>query len=114
MRDIRLSSLEHELDTVRTIYNDAWSENWGFVPLTPEEIADSTAEAYKAGASILHLHVRDENGKATQRLDVFKKTIDLVRKKCDIVIEVSTGGAVGDTPEERLQPVTLEPDMWGT
>jgi len=38
MRDIRLSSLEHELDTVRTIYNDAWSENWGFVPLTPEEI----------------------------------------------------------------------------
>jgi len=86
-------------------------ENNPKLPLTPEEIADSTAEAYKAGASILHLHVRDENGKATQRLDVFKKTIDLVRKKCDIVIEVSTGGAVGDTPEERLQPVTLEPDM---
>jgi 3-keto-5-aminohexanoate cleavage enzyme len=64
-----------------------------------------------AGASIIHLHVRDEAGRPTQDVEVFKTTIDLLRTKCDAVIEVTTGGAVGMTPEERLQPITLEPEM---
>lgn len=81
------------------------------LPLTPEEIADSAYEAWVAGASILHLHVRDEHGQPTQDLDVFRKAIGLIRAKCDLVIETTTGGAVGMTPEERLQPVTLEPEM---
>ncbi|MBN2051375.1 MAG: 3-keto-5-aminohexanoate cleavage protein [Spirochaetales bacterium] len=81
------------------------------LPVTPREIADAAAEARDAGAAILHLHVRDEEGKATQDLKVFKETMSLIRKKTDIVIEVTTGGAVGMTPEERLQPVYLEPEM---
>jgi 3-keto-5-aminohexanoate cleavage enzyme len=81
------------------------------LPLTPEEIATAAHEAYLAGASILHLHVRDKEGKPTQDLEVFKKAISLVRSKCDMVIEVTTGGAVGMTPAERLQPVQLEPEM---
>jgi 3-keto-5-aminohexanoate cleavage enzyme len=81
------------------------------LPITPEEIADGAYEAWAAGASILHLHVRDAQGKPTQDIAVFKKTMELIRKRCDIVIEVTTGGAVGMTPEERLQPVQLEPEM---
>lgn len=81
------------------------------LPLTPAEIADSTYEAYQAGASVCHLHVRDENGQATQDIEVFRQAIDLIRAKCDIVIETSTGGAVGMTAEERLQPVRLNPEM---
>ena len=81
------------------------------LPLTPEEIAQSAYEAWEAGAGVLHLHVRDEQGQPTQDLAVFKKAIELVRRRCDIVIETTTGGAVGMTPEERLQPVTLEPEM---
>jgi 3-keto-5-aminohexanoate cleavage enzyme len=81
------------------------------LPITPEEIAHAAHEAYLAGAGILHLHVRDPKGQPTQDLEVFKTTIDLIRKKCDIIIEVTTGGAVGMTPEERLQPVRLEPEM---
>lgn len=81
------------------------------LPCTAEEIAFAAHEAYLAGASVLHMHVRDANGKATQNAEVFKKAIDLVRAKCDIVIETTTGGAVGDTPEERLQPLTLNPEM---
>lgn len=81
------------------------------LPITPEEIADSTFEAFKAGASIVHLHVRDKNGKPTQDVQIFKKTMELIRRRCDIVIEVTTGGAVGMTPEERLQPLILEPEM---
>ena len=81
------------------------------LPMTPEEIADAAADARKAGAAVVHLHVRDEKGAPTQSLEVFKKAIELIRKKSDIVVEVTTGGAVGMTPEERLQPVTLEPEM---
>ena len=81
------------------------------LPLTPEEIAESSFAAYQAGAAIIHLHVRDQDGNPTQDISVFRRTIDLIRSKCDVVIEVTTGGAVGMTPEERLQPVVLEPDM---
>ncbi|MFA6091566.1 MAG: 3-keto-5-aminohexanoate cleavage protein [Elusimicrobiota bacterium] len=81
------------------------------LPVTPEQIADSAHEAYLAGASIVHLHVRDEQEKPTQDVKVFKKAMELIRKKCDLVIEVTTGGAVGMTPQERLQPVTLDPEM---
>lgn len=81
------------------------------LPLTPEEIADAALEANLAGAAILHLHVRDTSGQPTQDRSVFKKTMELIRRKSDMVIEVTTGGAVGMTLEERLQPVDLEPEM---
>ena len=81
------------------------------LPVTPEEIASSAFEAWEAGAAVLHLHVRHDDGSPTQDVAVFRKAIELVRSKCDIVIECTTGGAVGMTPEERLQPVTLRPEM---
>ncbi len=81
------------------------------LPLTPEELALAAFEAYKAGAAIIHLHVRDEKGIATQDLDLFKKTIGLIKEKCDVIIEVTTGGAVGMTDDERLEVVSLNPEM---
>ena len=51
------------------------------LPVTPEEISQAAYDAYNAGASILHLHVRDENGLPTQDLKVFKETIEIVRRK---------------------------------
>ncbi|MDP2872908.1 MAG: 3-keto-5-aminohexanoate cleavage protein [Bacillota bacterium] len=81
------------------------------LPLTPEEIAIAAEDACNAGASVVHLHVRDKDGQATQDRDVFARTIQLIKSRCDAVIQVSTGGAVGMTPEERLQPVTLSPEM---
>lgn len=82
------------------------------VPYTPEEMAQSAYEAYIAGASILHLHVREDNGTPTQSKERFKRNIELIREKCpDAIIQVSTGGAVGMTDDERLQPVELLPEM---
>ena len=81
------------------------------LPVTPEEIAQSAFEAWEAGAAVLHLHVRHDDGSPTQDVAVFRKAIELVRSRCDIVVECTTGGAVGMTPEERLQPVTLKPEM---
>jgi hypothetical protein len=81
------------------------------VPYTPEEMAQSAYEAYKAGASILHLHVREDDGTPTQSKERFKQNIDAIRAKCpDAIIQVSTGGAVGMSDEERTQPVELYPE----
>lgn len=81
------------------------------LPVTPEELAAAAAEACEAGASIIHLHARNDDGSPTADLKVFKKAIDLIRAKSGVVIEITTGGAVGMTPEERIAPVALKPDM---
>lgn len=82
------------------------------VPYTVSEIADEALRAYEAGASIIHLHVRMDDGTPTQSIDRFKECIEAIREKCsDIIILPSTGGAVGMSDEERLQPVRLNPEM---
>lgn len=81
------------------------------LPLTPVELAEAAFDAYKAGAAIIHLHVRDREGKATQNLEIFRETISLIRAKCDVIVEVTTGGAVGMSDEERLEVVSLNPEM---
>jgi 3-keto-5-aminohexanoate cleavage enzyme len=81
------------------------------LPVTPEELAAAADEACRAGAAIIHLHARNDDGSPTADIKVFKKAIDLIRAKSDVVIEITTGGAVGMTPEERIAPVALKPDM---
>lgn len=81
------------------------------LPITPEEIAKAAYDAYIAGAAILHLHVRKLDGTPTQDIKIFKETMEIIRSKCDIVIEVTTGAAVGMSLEERMQPLELRPEM---
>jgi len=82
------------------------------VPYTVEEIAREAESAYKAGASIIHLHVREDDGTPTQSKERFEECIEAIRKRCpDVIIQPSTGGAVGMSNEERLQPIELNPEM---
>ncbi|MBZ2174948.1 3-keto-5-aminohexanoate cleavage protein [Schnuerera sp. xch1] len=82
------------------------------VPYTIEEIGREAESAYKAGASIIHLHVRYDDGTPTQNKERFRECIDEIKKRCpDVIIQPSTGGAVGMTDKERLQPVELLPEM---
>jgi len=87
-------------------------ENNPAVPYTIEEIAREARSAADAGAAIIHLHVREDDGTPTQSAARFKLAMDAIRKCCpDVIIQPSTGGAVGMSNEERLQPVTLLPEM---
>lgn len=87
-------------------------ENNPNVPYTVEEIGREAESAYKAGASIIHLHVREDDGTPTQSKERFNECFEEIRKRCkDVIIQPSTGGAVGMTDEERLQPVYLLPEM---
>ena len=81
------------------------------LPVTPAEIAQAAYDCCQAGASIAHIHVRDAGGAPTQDGAVFKETIERIQEKCNIIIQVSTGGAVGMSADERLQPVYLKPEM---
>ncbi len=86
-------------------------EVYPLLPLTPNELAISAAEAVEAGASVIHLHVRDEDGKPTQRVDVFEEVTEQIRKRCDCILQYSTGGAVGTPLEQRYAPLALKPEM---
>lgn len=82
------------------------------VPYTIEECVREAGLAYKAGASIIHLHVRNDDGTPTQDKARFKAVMDAIKAKYpDVIIQPSTGGAVGMTDDERLQPTELKPEM---
>ncbi|MDR3072627.1 MAG: 3-keto-5-aminohexanoate cleavage protein [Clostridiales Family XIII bacterium] len=81
------------------------------VPYTVSEIAREAKLAYDAGASVLHLHVREDDGSPTQSKERFAACIDAVKAVCpDMIIQPSTGGAVWMSAAERLQPVELNPE----
>lgn len=82
-----------------------------FLPVTPHEIIEAALECYQAGASIVHLHVRDAQGNATQDARIFREVVEGIRARCDVITQVSTGGAVWMSAEERLQSIECEPDM---
>lgn len=81
------------------------------LPITPREIADEAIRCADKGASIIHLHVRDQEGKATQAKAVFQETITLIKEQSNVIIQTSTGGAAWMTAQERLQPIKLKPEM---
>lgn len=71
------------------------------VPYTPEEVAKEVIECARMGTGMVHLHVRNEKGEQTADLIHFSKTIDLIRKDSDIIIQGSTGGVAELSLEER-------------
>jgi len=81
------------------------------LPITPQEIAIAAEACAEAGASIVHLHARLLDGTPTQDKAVYRDIIAAVRERCDLIIQVSTGGAVGMMAQERLEPVQLQPEM---
>lgn len=82
------------------------------VPYTVEEIAREARSAYDAGAALIHLHVREDDGTPTQSRERFALCMEAIREVCpDVILQVSTGGAVGMSAEERLQPLLLNPEM---
>ncbi|MBQ7604934.1 MAG: 3-keto-5-aminohexanoate cleavage protein, partial [Firmicutes bacterium] len=85
-------------------------ENNPAVPYTVEEMVREAKSAYEAGAALIHLHVRWDDGTPTQDKGRFQEVVDAIRKECpDVIIQPSTGGAVGMTDLERLQSTEITP-----
>ena len=71
------------------------------LPTTPQEIVAAAVECYEAGASIIHIHVRDAEGNATQDGNLFREVVEDIRARCDVITQVSTGGAIWMGADER-------------
>jgi len=82
-----------------------------YLPVTAEELGEEAAKCAAAGASVVHLHVRKDDGTPTQDRALFEKAIRAIRARCDVIVQTSTGGAVGMTAEERAQPLDCGPEM---
>src|SRR5262245_9335779 len=83
------------------------------LPITPAEIAESAIDAARAGAAIVHVHVRrPENGEPVQDTALFRDCLSRIAAAADVVINITTGGSQTMTVEERLQPaLTLQPEL---
>lgn len=82
------------------------------IPYTVEEMVESARGAVEAGAAILHVHVRRDDGTPTQDAARYKEVLDAIRAAVpDAILQVSTGGATGMSREERMAPLTLNPEM---
>jgi 3-keto-5-aminohexanoate cleavage enzyme len=85
-----------------------------YIPVTPEEIARSGIEAWKAGASVLHVHVRDpKTGLGAQDLAIFREVVDRIRSETDAILCLTTSGIPGRNlpTSERLIPLSLNPEL---
>ena len=75
------------------------------LPITADEIAAAAIDAYEAGAAVVHLHARDpKDGRPDQRPEAFAPFLAKIKKTCNVVINITTGGAPTMTVEERLKP----------
>jgi 3-keto-5-aminohexanoate cleavage enzyme len=84
-------------------------EQTPYLPITADELAEEAARCREAGAAVVHLHVRREDGSPTQDKALFQKAIDAIRARTDVIIQTSTGGAVGMSADERAQPLECVP-----
>ena len=83
------------------------------IPITPEQIIDSAVGAHEAGATLVHIHVREpDTGRPSSDLGLFREVLSGIKERCDVIIQPTTGGGQGMTIEERAAVLTeFRPEM---
>ena len=84
-----------------------------YLPITPDEIAKESIAAAEAGASVIHLHARDpKDGKPTPDPAMFMQFLPRIKQNCDAVINITTGGSLGMSMDDRLAaPLRAKPEL---
>ena len=80
------------------------------LPVTPSEIGATARDCQVAGAAMIHLHARDANARPTLDLGILGELVAAVREAGDLIVQLSTGGAVTDPFEDRLRVLELAPE----
>ncbi|MCG8337244.1 MAG: 3-keto-5-aminohexanoate cleavage protein [Proteobacteria bacterium] len=82
------------------------------IPLTPQEIADDVYDCWQGGAAVAHLHMRDDQGIGTMDEEKFRETVELIRERCDIVLNLTTSGELNASDEKRMAHLqALKPEL---
>ena len=104
--------MEKVIITVATTGSWPKKEITPHVPYTPEEIADDAVRCWEAGASIVHLHMRDQNGVGIASVELFEETQERIRSRSDIVLNMTTAGDRKASEEQRYAAAAkLKPEM---
>lgn len=84
-----------------------------YLPITPKQIADEAVRAWEAGAAVAHIHVRNpETGQPSPDLELFRQVVTDVKRRCNIILCLTTGGGLGMTAEQRVAVVpTFKPEL---
>jgi 3-keto-5-aminohexanoate cleavage enzyme len=82
-----------------------------YLPYTPQRLGETARAVQEAGGSIMHVHCRNDDGTNTHSVDRFRQAYDAIRAQSDLIVQFSTGGAIGMTPEERADVLQLRPEM---
>lgn len=80
------------------------------LPVTLEELVDTAVECERAGAAMIHVHIRDDGARPTLDLGRLRATVEALRERTTLVVQLSTGGAVTDPESERLEVLDALPD----
>ena len=91
----------------------SFKDNNPAVPYTPEEFAEEAYKAHQAGAAMVHVHARRDDGFPTHEIDRIQATYDAIRAKSpDLIVNLSSAVGHGATPEQRIaQIVAVKPEM---
>jgi len=81
------------------------------IPYTPEELGNDAKRVYDAGASVVHVHARNDDGSPTFSPEVFGRIRDEVRKRCPIILNFSTGTIMDDVSEQVAMIRDVKPDV---
>jgi 3-keto-5-aminohexanoate cleavage enzyme len=81
------------------------------LPVTLDELVSTARECREAGASIIHVHIRDDDAEPTLDLGQLRETVAALWEATDLVVQLSTGGAVTDPEPDRLRVLESDPDM---
>lgn len=82
-----------------------------WIPYTPQEIAEEALACYNAGASVVHIHARENDGSPSWRVEVFREIMDEVRKRCPIIINFSTGAVLVERDDRIAHIRELKPEI---
>ncbi len=81
------------------------------LPYTPPLLGETARAVREAGGSIIHVHCRNDDGTNTHSVERFREAYEAIRAQSDLIVQFSTGGAIGMTPEERASVLELRPEM---
>jgi 3-keto-5-aminohexanoate cleavage enzyme len=97
--------------TVAPVGAELSPEQTPHLAVTPKQLGEVARKVRDAGASIMHVHCRNDDGSNTHDVARFKAAYEEIRAQSDLIVQFSTGGAIGMTPQERASVLQLRPEM---
>jgi 3-keto-5-aminohexanoate cleavage enzyme len=97
--------------TVAAVGAELTPEQTPHLPITPQQLGETATLCREAGAAMIHVHCRRDDGKNTASVERFAAAQAAIRERSDLIVQFTTGGAIGMTVAERAGPLALRPEM---